>query len=263
MNREILPEEGARERIKWIGVSHHPRTGKYRSFIYHPVTKKTINFGSHATAYEAAKRRFFELQTMPPEISSRISTDFVPDVNDHNAISRMSNGASTVRAPSPISLHSNMGSIANAVSAAAAMSAVPEFNDPSIHAADPMPYPNKYDYMNMMGLPYQVLHNAENRFYEELNSAAAENEEMANFEPKTISNEFYGILPNNSSHQFMNAPKRSMGFGINNDVEMSQPEPSRKRLFSNAEGGSRKRRRNKTIRKRRYLSSARSQRYKK
>jgi hypothetical protein len=265
MNREIVPLKGAYLKDKWIGVSLNPKSDKYRSFIFHPVLKKTINFGSYDTAYDAAKARFFELQKMSPEISRRIGSDFVPDVNDYNTIRKLS-------ATSPLSFYSNATPASN-------MANVTMNNAPlNTYVPSDIPYPNKYNYMNMIGVPYERLHEAENRFYEEQN---AENEDpfgnkqtekkkkeldlsqmhfpyaadMANEDNvlPSITHEIYGMVPHNSNNQPF-TPIRMR----NNTV----PE-YRKRLFSNAEGGSRKHRRMTLKRKKRYLSSARSQRYKK
>ncbi len=77
--------EVIRNRTNWIGVSYVPRLRKYRSFIFHPVYRKTIGCGTHMTAYEAAKARHVAVAKLPHEVQAHISQDFVFDPRDDDA----------------------------------------------------------------------------------------------------------------------------------------------------------------------------------
>jgi hypothetical protein len=86
-SRDVLlnsanPSEAIRARTSWIGVSYVPRLKKYRSFIFHPVYRKTIGCGTHPTAYDAAKARHKIISSLPMDIRAHISQDFVPDPLD-------------------------------------------------------------------------------------------------------------------------------------------------------------------------------------
>ena len=77
--------DAIRSRANWIGVSWVGRLRKYRSFIFHPVLRKTLSCGTFATAYEAAKARHAAIAVLPEDVRLHISQDFVFDPLDSDA----------------------------------------------------------------------------------------------------------------------------------------------------------------------------------